>query len=1079
TSTTPTVTASTSTPNTSAIASASTSSLTSSAASSSASASHPSISVFNLLDGSTFEERIGKDETVQVVEDLILKIVSAVLGVNPVGFHLFALYHPKANLWLAPNDRLDTLKERLKLPDLLFHLKIRFLPVNALDLFKQDQKAFEFYFNQVRNDFKAFPKKRLKSSLDSDVYGIALQDELQEVIERQETMDQANVKRAVENICTNRLPKSMQRPFIELIFPIKKKVEDSFVDSYNKRHPSYHVRSSYIRQFMNTIAHHYYDETFEVLYYNPRFNSPARRKFLTYQIWAQQVVTRNDKNDLQPDVLFRLKELMYITLLEGHHGHSIEVSHVNGAPDTITFQSGPQMRSFVSLLAGYYRLSQRQNFDICRDFPSPWIDRLKRVSAHGPVDKEFTREKLTKFSDDAGKHVPFIFRLSRTDFTLFRISFLDKSYSVRVDLRRAAPEYVLMVDSGGGGGGGAGGGGGPSGRSFPTHHALFEYIRSVVVGSSSSSNFFPPSNVSTTTSISSLLSSTPSSSSSNHSGKVAIALIPSENDLPLSLLLCRDKKAEDELRRLNGSFGAGKGDRQLSVIPAKDVKRSQLTTTQNGLFCVRYGDIKGGEEKVTIKEFVSEASVGYFLPEIERWIHLQDSSIVNCRGIIMSPFSVLSELCGTSLADLFSRHAELPVGLLVQAAYYLARSLDYLFSQDFVHGYIRFENLYVSHYTERTLHIKLGDPIGFRQLMGGVGGLQRDRPWLPPEFFDLQQSFLYHKPTSYADVWAFGTTLWQIFNRGERPMDDPRRLSMFAGFGGFPLSNANAAASGSSSSNIPPDVAKLMRQCWLDDYTARIQPCSIFGQMSRLLNAMYQRPVMNEYSKINNSSVALPHADSVPNGLDSRSALFPSSAGGGPSKLPHVNGNAGGNSVHLNDPSSLTLKVGNDYYNSSKGRASSGSKTKLFRKGSSSSTFISRTFSGSRQSLSNISLTSGQTDTTTVNLNEDACSIYDVHVSKELYEIAHIHGSDLTLLKPIGKGNYGSVFKASLRKQYGGATTVAVKIIPENNEVDRTTLDHEMSIMTKLNHKNIVAIIGYCFLDKNALQIDKGYTMGS
>ncbi len=56
------------------------------------------------------------------------------------------------------------------------------------------------------------------------------------------------------------------------------------------------------------------------------------------------------------------------------------------------------------------------------------------------------------------------------------------------------------------------------------------------------------------------------------------------------------------------------------------------------------------------------------------------------------------------------------------------------------------------------------------------------------------------------------------------------------------------------------------------------------------------------------------------------------------------------------------------------------------------------------------------------------------------------------------------MFKASLRKQYGGATTVAVKIIPENNEVDRTTLDHEMSIMTKLNHKNIVAIIGYCFL---------------
>lgn len=107
----------------------------SAAAAASAAAAHPSILVLNLLDGSTFEERIGKDETVQSVEDLLLKMASAVLGVNPVGFHLFALYSPKAAVWLAPSDRLDSLPERLKPHELLFHLKIRFLPVNALDLF--------------------------------------------------------------------------------------------------------------------------------------------------------------------------------------------------------------------------------------------------------------------------------------------------------------------------------------------------------------------------------------------------------------------------------------------------------------------------------------------------------------------------------------------------------------------------------------------------------------------------------------------------------------------------------------------------------------------------------------------------------------------------------------------------------------------------------------------------------------------------------------------------------------------------------------------------------------------------------
>lgn len=797
-----------------------------------------------------------------------------------------------------------------------------------------------------------------------------------------------DVKQAVENICTLRLPKSMHQPLLELLFPIRKKVEDSFVDSYNKGHPGYHVRSSYIRQYMNTIARHHYDESFDVLYYNPRFNSAPRRKLLTYEVWPQAVVTRNDKNDLQPERLFTLKELMYITLLED--GSSVEVSHLNGAPDTINFTGGPlQMKSFVALLAGYYRLSYRWSFDLCRQMPSPWIERLRKVSAHGPVDKPFTKAKLAKFADDAGRHVPFIFRLSRDDFTLFRISFQDRSYSVKVDLRRAVPEFVLLGDPGVGSQGGSNG---PTGRSFATHQALFEYIRSSVVGGGSGGSFGPNfgsgsfSN-SFSSSASSLLSPSITSNHGNHHPhqKVAVALIPSENDLPLNLLLCRDvrKIAEEEeaaRKFTGGTFGKGGGTFQqqaLKVIPAKDVKRSRLTITTNGLFCIRYGDIKG-EEKVTVKEFLSELSVGHYLAEVSRWIHLSDSSIVNCRGLIISPFAVLFEFCGTSLADLYqsssAQKRSLPVGLLVQAAYYLAKALDYLFSQEFVHGAIRFEHLYVSHFTERTLHIKLGDPIGLRQLMG-VNDINRERPWLPPEFFNLQNpssSFLFHKPTSYGDVWAFGTTLWQIFNGGERPLDDPR-LSL-ALSSGSPSHSSSGHTSGEN--QIPEDMGQLMRQCWLDDYSARIQPCSIFGRMSRLLNALYSR---NEYSKINNNVAVLPHADSVPSGLDSR-----------------VNGANGSNAV--------TVTSGNDYYNSFK-RQFSGAKKKaaVSRKSSSSSSTLIRALAGSRQSLSNLSLTSGQTDTTSVNLNEDSISIYDVHLSTELYELALINDDELKLLKTIGK----------------------------------------------------------------------------
>ena len=39
--------------------------------------------------------------------------------------------------------------------------------------------------------------------------------------------------------------------------------------------------------------------------------------------------------------------------------------------------------------------------------------------------------------------------------------------------------------------------------------------------------------------------------------------------------------------------------------------------------------------------------------------------------------------------------------------------------------------------------------------------------------------------------------------------------------------------------------------------------------------------------------------------------------------------------------------------------------------------------------------------------------------------------------------------------------TVAVKIIPE---IGTSNLDHEIQIMTKLKHKNIVQILGYCLI---------------
>ncbi|KFM64637.1 Tyrosine-protein kinase hopscotch, partial [Stegodyphus mimosarum] len=72
---------------------------------------------------------------------------------------------------------------------------------------------------------------------------------------------------------------------------------------------------------------------------------------------------------------------------------TVEISRQNGVPQYLQFNGKPQMHSFVSLLDGYYRLTEKWTFNLCKDLTTPSLIELRAMKCHGPVGPEFAHQK--------------------------------------------------------------------------------------------------------------------------------------------------------------------------------------------------------------------------------------------------------------------------------------------------------------------------------------------------------------------------------------------------------------------------------------------------------------------------------------------------------------------------------------------------------------------------------------------------------------------------------------------------------------------------------------------------------------
>nr|XP_029123024.1 MDIS1-interacting receptor like kinase 2 isoform X2 [Elaeis guineensis] len=93
-------------------------------------------------------------------------------------------------------------------------------------------------------------------------------------------------------------------------------------------------------------------------------------------------------------------------------------------------------------------------------------------------------------------------------------------------------------------------------------------------------------------------------------------------------------------------------------------------------------------------------------------------------------------------------------------------------------------------------------------------------------------------------------------------------------------------------------------------------------------------------------------------------------------------------------------------------------------------------------------------------LNFDGEAVYEQFDGKAIYEEIIDATENFDEKYCIGTGGYGSVYKAQLRT---GQVVAVKKLHPQEEVVDERGFQNEIQALTKMRHRNIVKLYGFCF----------------
>lgn len=928
--------------------------------------------VANGMD-SVIVQTVVNDEPLQVsidasttAEDVCIK-VSKDLKIGPVARYLFALRLQDKNVFLGPNVLLSQLKSNV----LLFRMRFKVPQPERLE--KIDGGAYDYFFHQARRDFVdgevpdiSYDKKDQKK----EAVGLAITDMYLFKLEKR--VDISTVVQDYKKF----FPKKVQNYHsIFLKKPIREylsKIEENNLDYL-------YIKRRWIEQFRE-MAPSYLTEEFTVL---PGDGSEYRTLSVRVDPYDEKHPGIQVKPDGKKDWthLCGIDDLCYIAV---KFDNTVEISRKNGIPSHMKFPLISIMISFVSLLDGYYRLMINWTFNLCKEVRTPSLQALQSMNCHGPVGKEFSYNKLKEKRDnDAGC---YLLRESETEYDTFYLDVCCQ-ISTKEKTKSKTKSYTIKAE----------------------HLKDEEGVRSSV--------FILTHDNSSYSSMRELIKSHRVEGSDIW---LKECLPPSEFELSW-LLLCRKESTEHEMahQQVIAPF----------VIDAKSIRlTNNYQIGQSGsMLSIRNGIWKQGKFKevnVLVKSMERQHYENHpqnFSRECDRWASmarswalLHSSCTVRLLGIVINnPVSLVMEDVPLGPLDIYLKENRQVIKAidLVEACANLASALWHLEENGMIHGHIRCKNLLLAVHDDQTFSIKLADP-------GLPVYTIYDIHWIPPECYHDLESAL---SSLLADVWACGTTMWEIFAFADSIPEflnvDSIKKHYLSG-GTLPC---------------PPlctqDVFQLIKECWEVDANCRKKPQAVMRDINQIFYQVYNSRRTHSYS------VALPkrfkeQALDTCSISDSEISML-----SGATVETLLDSGRGGNLI-----SSHT------FFNN-------------FSQSSGSDLFGNMILGDSQEPLIGIyesmtpnisAMLSNMTFSTAATSLESMSSVFEL-------------GPDVNVVLQgrIGQGFYGEVYKGTLERLDCEAELVAVKKL--RTDALSTTLadfEREINIMKTLEHPNVVQIKG-------------------